>query len=67
MKIQSSEIWPCAIRRVVPGVLNDHSAFIYKVQVVFSHCITLEGDDTATVRYAQNVSSNDMASRFGRL
>jgi hypothetical protein len=67
MKIQSSEIWPCVIRRVVPGVWNDHSAFIYKVQAVFSHCFTLEGDDTTTVKYAQNISSKDMASRFRRL
>jgi hypothetical protein len=56
-----------AIRRVVPGIWNDHSAFIYKAQTVFSHCFTLEGNDTTTVKYAQNLSSNDMASRFRRL
>lgn len=58
MKIQSSEIWPCVIRRAVPSVWNDHSAFIYKVKA---------GDDTTAVRYAQNLSSNDTASHFRRL
>lgn len=67
MKIQSSEIWPCVIRRVVHSVWNDHSAFIYKVQAGFSHCFALEGDDATIVKYAQNLSSNDMASCFRRL
>jgi hypothetical protein len=67
MKIQSSETWPWVIRQVVPGIWNDHSAFIYKVQAVFSQSFTLEGDDTTPVKYAQNLSSNDMASRLRRL